>query len=165
MAGTVLDSSGAAVPGATVTTANKETGATQVTVSGPDGTYRVPDLDPGRYSITIELQGFQKVVVDNLIVLLGRTLTADAKLQTGRLPEIVSVTADATQQLDLASVTLAHNVTAEEFDRLPKGRSFQSIALDRTGRERRRDRRRLPGEWRERRRERRSPWTAWRPTA
>ena len=129
VAGTVLDSSGAAVPGATVTTANKETGATQVTVSGPDGTYRVPDLDPGRYSITIELQGFQKVVVDNLIVLLGRTLTADAKLQPGVLSEIVSVTADATQQLDLASVTLAHNVTAEEFDRLPKGRSFQSIAL------------------------------------
>ncbi len=98
-------------------------------VSGADGTYRVPDLDPGRYSITIELQGFQKVVVDDLIVLLGRTLTADARLQPGVLTEVVNVTADATKQLDLASVTLAHNVTAEEIDRLPKGRSFQSIAM------------------------------------
>ena len=45
------------------------------------------------------------------------------------LTEVVNVTADATKQLDLTSVTLAHNVTAEEFDRLPKGRSFQSIAM------------------------------------
>jgi len=127
--GTVTDSSGAAVPGATVTVTNKETGAMKVVVSGGDGTYRVPDLDPGRYQISIELQGFQKVIVDDLIVLLGRTLTADARLQPGVLTEVVNVTADATKQLDLASVTLAHNVTAEEFDRLPKGRSFQSIAM------------------------------------
>src|SRR6187549_129452 len=129
VAGTVTDTSEAAVPGATVTATNKETGAMKVVVSGADGTYRVPDLDPGRYSIAIELQGFQKVVVDDLIVLLGRTLTADAKLQPGVLTEVVNVTADAAKQLDLTSVTLAHNVTAEEFDRLPKGRSFQSIAM------------------------------------
>jgi len=129
VAGTVTDSSGAAVPGATITAANKETGAMRVVVSSGDGSYRVPDLDPGRYSITVELQGFQKVVVDDVIVLLGRTLTADARLQPGVLSEVVSVTADATKQLDLASVTLAHNITAEEIDRLPKGRSFQSIAL------------------------------------
>ena len=127
--GTVTDSSDAAVPGATVTVTNKETGAMKVAVSSGDGTYRVPDLEPGRYQISIELQGFQKVIVDDLIVLLGRTLTADARLQPGVLTEVVNVTADATKQLDLSSVTLAHNVTSEEFDRLPKGRSFQSIAL------------------------------------
>src|SRR5678809_700940 len=133
VAGTVTDTSEAAVPGATVTATNKETGATRVVVSGVDGTYRVPDLDPGRYSVSIELQGFQKVLIDDLIVLLGRTLTANARLQPGVLSEVVSVTADATKQLDLASVTLAHNVTAEEIDRLPKGRSFQSIALSAPG--------------------------------
>src|SRR5262245_24486171 len=129
VAGTVTDTTKAAVPGATVTATNKETGATRVVVSGADGSYRVPDLDPGRYSITIELQGFQKVVVDDLIVLLGRTLVADARLQPGVLSEVVNVTADAAKQLDLASVTLQHNVTSEEIDRMPKGRSFQSIAL------------------------------------
>jgi hypothetical protein len=127
--GTVTDTSDAAVPGATVTVTNKETGAMRVVVSNADGTYRVPDLDPGRYSIAIELQGFQRVLVDDVIVLLGRTLTADARLQPGVLTEVVNVTAEATKQLDLTSVTLAHNVTAEEIDRLPKGRSFQSIAL------------------------------------
>ena len=51
LAGTVTDSTKAAVPGATVTATNRETGAQRVVVSGGDGTYRVPDLDPGRYSI------------------------------------------------------------------------------------------------------------------
>jgi hypothetical protein len=129
LSGTVIDTTKAAVPGATVTATNKETGAQRVAVSGSDGSYRVPDLAPGRYSVTIELQSFQKVVVDDAIVLLGRTLTVDAELRPGVLTEIVSVTGEATKQLDLASVTLAHNVTAEEFDRLPKGRSFQSIAM------------------------------------
>jgi outer membrane receptor protein involved in Fe transport len=129
LAGTVTDTTKAAVPGATVTATNKETGAQRVVVSGSDGTYRVPDLDPGRYSVTIELQAFQKVVVDDAIVLLGRTLTVDAELRPGVVTEVVSVTGDATKQLDLGSVTLAHNVTSEEFDRLPKGRSFQSIAM------------------------------------
>ena len=143
------------MPGATVTVDEQgDRRHDESRSSSADGTYRVPDLDPGRYSISIELQGFQKVVVDDLIVLLGRTLTADARLQPGVLTEVVNVTADATRQLDLTSVTLAHNVTAEEFDRLPKGRSFQSIALAAPGVNSGRDRRRLPGERREQRRER-----------
>jgi len=129
LAGTVTDSTKAAVPGATVTATNKETNAQRVAVTGSDGSYRVPDLDPGRYSVTIELQSFQKVVVDDAIVFLGRTLTVDAELRPGVLTEVVSVTSDATRTLDLGSVTLSHNVTSEEFDRLPKGRSFQSIAM------------------------------------
>lgn len=127
--GTVIDPSKAPVPGATVTATNKETGATRLVVTGADGMYRVPDLDPGRYSVTIELQGFQKVVLDDVIVLLGRMVGLDATLQVGPVQEALVVTADATKQLDLASVTLQHNVTSEELDRLPKGRSFQSIAL------------------------------------
>jgi hypothetical protein len=127
--GTVIDTTKAAVPGATVTATNKETGAARVVISGADGSYRVPDLQPGRYQVTIELQSFQKVVVEDAIVLLGRTLTVDAELRPGVLTEVVSVTGETTKQLDLTNVTLSHNVTAEEFDRLPKSRSFQSIAL------------------------------------
>ena len=60
IAGIVTDSSQAPVPGVTITATNKETGAARVAVSGTDGAYRFPDLDPGRYSVTVELQGFQK---------------------------------------------------------------------------------------------------------
>ena len=129
LTGTVIDSTKAAVPGATVTARNKETGATREVVTGADGTYRVPDLDPGRYSATIELQGFQKVQLDDVIVLLGKMVGVDAELKTGQFTEVITVTADSTKQLDLASVVLQHNVTAEEIDRIPKSRSFQSIAV------------------------------------
>ena len=133
LAGTVTDSTKAAVPGATVTATNRATGALRVVVSSGDGTYRLPDLEPGRYSVTIELDTFQKVVVDDVIVLLGRTVGVDAELKPGVLTETVNVTADAAKQLDLTKVTLSHNITAEEFDRLPKARSFQGLALTAPG--------------------------------
>src|ERR1044072_7756324 len=72
LAGTVTDSTKAAEPGAPVTATSRETGAQRVVVSTGDGTYRLPDLEPGRYSVPIELDTFQKVVVDDVIVLLGR---------------------------------------------------------------------------------------------
>ena len=48
LAGVVLDSSQAPVPGVTITATNKQTGATRVAVTGADGPYRIPDLEPGR---------------------------------------------------------------------------------------------------------------------
>jgi hypothetical protein len=133
LTGIVTDTSKAPVPGATVTVTNVQTGAVRTTVSGPDGTYRIPDLDPGRYNVTAELQGFQKFAAENVIVLLGRTFSVNVELKPGAFTETVSVTGEAEKQIDLTSVTLAHNVTAEEFDRLPKARSFQAIALTAPG--------------------------------
>ena len=133
IAGIVTDSSQAPVPGATITATNKQTGATRTVVSGPDGAYRVPDLEPGRYTVTIELAGFQKVQADDVLVLLGRMADVPAALKVGGLSEVVTVTSDTKTQVDLRSTTIAHNVTAEEFDRMPKARSFQGIALTSPG--------------------------------
>ena len=133
LAGVVTDSSQAPVPGVTVTATNKQTGAARTTVTGSDGAYRIPDLEPGRYSVTIELTGFQKVQADDMLVLLGRTIDFPAVLKVGGLNEVVTVSADAEKQIDLRSTTIAHNVTAEEFDRMPKARSFQDLALTSPG--------------------------------
>ena len=73
LAGVVTDATSAKVPGATVTVTNKQTGAVRTTVSGADGSFRVLDLEPGRYTVTVELAGFQKVQGDDVLVLLGRT--------------------------------------------------------------------------------------------
>ena len=59
--------------------------------------------------------------------------TFPPSLKVGGLNEVVTVTADAEKQIDLRSTTIAHNVTAEEFDRMPKARSFQGIALTSPG--------------------------------
>src|SRR6478672_632575 len=91
IAGIVTDSSQAPVPGATITATNKQTGATRTVVSGNDGTYRVPDLEPGRYTVTIELSGFQKVQADDVLVLLGRMADVPASLKVGGVSEVVTV--------------------------------------------------------------------------
>ncbi len=132
LTGTVTDTQSAAVPGATVTATSKQTGAVRTVVSAMDGLYRVPDLTPGRYKVTVELPGFQKATFDDVLVLVGREFTVNAQLRPGAVTETVEVTG-TTPQIDLRSVTLSHNVTAEELDRLPKSRSFQGIALTAPG--------------------------------
>ena len=133
LSGVLTDASQAPVPGATVTATNKQTGATRTAVSGADGTYRIPDLEPGRYTVTVELPGFQKVQADDVLILLGRTADFPATLKVGGVSEVVTVSGDSEKQIDLRSTTVAHNVTAEEFDRMPKARSFQGIALTSPG--------------------------------
>ena len=56
--GTLKDSSGGVLPGATVTARNEETGLTRTAVTEAAGDYRLPALPPGRYTVTAELQGF-----------------------------------------------------------------------------------------------------------
>ena len=134
LAGVVTDSSQAPVPGATVTATNKQTGATRTVVSGADGTYRIPDLEPGRYTVTVELPGIPESS--------GRRRARPARTHGGfsgdaegrrRRAKSSPSAADAEKQIDLRSTTVAHNVTAEEFDRMPKARSFQGIALTSPG--------------------------------
>ena len=126
--GTVLDSAGLPVPGGTVSAKNNQTGKVFNAVTNGEGQYLMPALDPGRYTVVAELQGFQKAQDDNVLVLLGRSIEFSPKLALGNVSEVVDVTG-TTPQIDVKSPTVAHNVTAEEFDRIPKARSFQGLAL------------------------------------
>jgi hypothetical protein len=133
LSGTVSDAQKLAVPGATVTATNNETGAVRTATTSADGSYRIADLTPGRYTVTIELQGFQKVTVNDALVVLGKDFPINTELRPGALTEVVNVTGQIEKQIDLKDVTLAHNVTAEEFDQLPKARSFQAMAMTAPG--------------------------------
>lgn len=128
LSGVVTDTSGAVLPGTTVTITNKGTGAVRATTTNGEGLYLVPDLDPGRYGLTVELSGFAKAEFADVAVTLGKTIRIDAQLKVGDLSEVVQVSG-APQDIDVRSTLVAHNVREEEIDRLPKGRSFQSIAL------------------------------------
>jgi Carboxypeptidase regulatory-like domain len=92
--GRVTDESGAVLPGVTVTVTNKETNVSNNTVTNDTGSYSLLYLTPGTYSVTAELQGFRKVMRDNLGVRLGDRLEVDFKLEVGRLEETVTVAAD-----------------------------------------------------------------------
>src|SRR5262249_42545969 len=75
--GTVTDSSGAAVPGATVMVRNTGTDISQTTVSDERGRYRVPSLNVGQYEVKAELQGFQTSIRKEIVVTVGREVVVD----------------------------------------------------------------------------------------
>ncbi|MGA2169461.1 MAG: carboxypeptidase-like regulatory domain-containing protein, partial [Terracidiphilus sp.] len=66
--GTVQDSSGAVVPGANVTLTNDGTNITNDTITGPQGFYTFPNLNPGQYRVTVEAKGFKKLISTHNIV-------------------------------------------------------------------------------------------------
>jgi hypothetical protein len=127
--GTVTDQQGQPVPGVTVVVTNAVSGEPRTYATDVNGQYIAPDLNPGRYNVAFELSGFARVERQDITVLLGRTFDVDAQLRIGALTETIQVTAQVAPLVDVRSTLVGHNVTAEEFDRLPKGRSFQSIAL------------------------------------
>ena len=129
LTGKATDQQGAPVPGVTVTATNVQSGESRVFVTDASGQYFAPDLNPGRYTVKFELQGFTSIERADVNVLLGRSFNIDAEMRVGQLTETVQVTGEATPLVDTRSTLIAHNVTAEEFDRLPKGRSFQNIAM------------------------------------
>jgi hypothetical protein len=127
--GVVKDESGGTLPGASVLITNVSSGRAVTIITDTSGSYRANDLEPGRYSIRFELSGFARTEVPDVNVLLGRTLTIDATMRFGKVTESVQVTSERVPLVDVKTTTVATNVTAEEFDRLPKARSFQAIAL------------------------------------
>lgn len=126
--GHLVDPQGAVLPGVTVTLTNIQTARVTTVQSDGSGNY-VAMVDPGRYRVAFELSGFARQEMPEVDVLLGRSININATLKVGNLAEAVQVTAEAAPQIDTRSTLIAHNVTAEEIERMPKGRSFQSVAM------------------------------------
>jgi Carboxypeptidase regulatory-like domain/TonB dependent receptor len=125
--GKVLDQTGAVLPGVTVTVTNNETQRSTVVVTDSTGAFYATALEPGRYNVKFELSGFIPQEAPNVILLLGTTATVDSSLRVGGVTETVQVLA-GTPLIDVASTTQHRNIPAEEFDVMPKGRSFQTLA-------------------------------------
>src|SRR6188472_4130984 len=94
--GTVTDSSGAAIPGATVTVTNTATGGTRNTTTNAEGLYTFPSLPPGTYELKVELQGFKTAEISAFKVDIQQTVRRDVAVQVGTLQETVTVNTTAT---------------------------------------------------------------------
>ena len=92
--GNVTDSSGGAVPGATVTATETQTNISRTAVSNEAGHYIFSSLRNGTYTVEAELQGFRKVVRQNVRVDVNTTMRVDLTLEFGQLTETVTVSAD-----------------------------------------------------------------------
>jgi len=95
--GSVTDPSGGAVVGASVTARNLDTGLTQATTTTQAGIYSLPNLPPGRYSVTVEAPNLKKFAQEGVTVTTGTAISLNIPMQLGAVSESVTVTADATQ--------------------------------------------------------------------
>src|SRR6266404_4940092 len=83
IAGSVKDSSGAAIPGAKVRLVNKETNLSRESASNESGDFIFSTLPPGKYQITASHAGFKSEVIANIELLIAQTARADLKLEVG----------------------------------------------------------------------------------
>src|SRR5579862_6529961 len=96
IAGTVRDTSGAVISGATITVKNVATGLQRATQSGTVGQYNIPGLTPGHYQVSITDSGFSPYKLDTEVT-VGGTVTVDAQLAVGNQSTTVEVMAGAAQ--------------------------------------------------------------------
>src|SRR5438067_474284 len=93
LSGTVFDSSGAVVPGATVTARNKATSSTSTAVSSADGLFTIPALEPGDYKVTVALKGFATADFENIHLNAGVPTNIKPTLTPGGVAETIVVEA------------------------------------------------------------------------
>jgi hypothetical protein len=129
IAGTVVDPSQAAVPGAKITVTALATGLTRNTNSAPDGGYVFPLLPVGLYSVAVEAQGFRRFEQKGVQVQADQSATVPISLQLGSTSETVSVEANA-ELVETRSGTLSNVVTQQKIIELPlNGRNAAALVL------------------------------------
>jgi hypothetical protein len=122
----VTDSSGAPLPGVTVTASASDTNTRRTEVTGADGTASLVSLQPSNhYTVATSLEGFGKAQNTNVLVRSAQTATVRVTLTMASVSESITVTADA-PVVDTTSATVGQELTLELTESLPTGRTYQS---------------------------------------
>ena len=93
--GVVKDSSGAVLPGVTVSVTGPNIPRAQTTITSETGSYRIANVPPGTYTLTFELSGFKTVVLQGLRINVGAALEQNVGLEVGQLAESINVVAES----------------------------------------------------------------------
>jgi hypothetical protein len=127
--GTVRDSSGALVPGASVTLINVDTGIQSATITDEIGNYDFFSVKVGRYSISVEAGGFSKASVSDISANVNARQRVDVTLQVGQVSETVEVV-DAPAVLETDSSEHGQVIPLTAVSELPlNGRNYADLAL------------------------------------
>jgi outer membrane receptor protein involved in Fe transport len=127
--GAVTDTSGAVIPGATVTLVNQQTGVATVRTTNDTGHFTFVNVRPGPYSLTVELTGFATAKVPEFAVGVNETVARNVALQVGATTETVTVTGQS-ELLQTSSVGLGHVVDQKVIRELPlSGGNFTPLLL------------------------------------
>jgi hypothetical protein len=126
--GRVLDKSGSALPGATVTATQKETGLTRNTVSEADGKYRLPSLPAGTYTVQVELNGFATATTENVTINVATQREINFDLNASTVSETINVVAEA--PLVQTTPAVGAVIDQKQIENLPlNGRQFANLAV------------------------------------
>lgn len=116
--GTVTDTQGLVVPGATVTLVDTDTNRTIVSTSDSNGIYNFNALSPSNYRITVEHPGFNKKVLEHVQIIPEQLNSLDLQLEVGQVVETVTVS-DTTQALDTETATVSGTITSNQIQHMP----------------------------------------------
>src|SRR5258708_29739198 len=115
----VPDPSGAVVSGAKVTVRNTGTGLERTAQTSADGSYSIPELPIGNYSVTVSQAGFQTSVTTDVTVDVATERRVDFALKTGEVSTRVEVSGEFLPQVETTSAELGGTLTAEPITNLP----------------------------------------------
>jgi hypothetical protein len=119
ISGTIKDPQGAVIPGVTVNATNTQTQQIRTTVTDGSGYFTFTNLQPGRYDVSAELEGFKKVSKQNVQLDAAASISLDLALETGNITELVTVTAES--PVLQSDVAIRKTVEAKDIELL----SFQ----------------------------------------
>ena len=118
LVGDVVDSQKQVIPGATVTLTNVGTAAAQVTTTDERGAFRVSNVQPGRYTLKVELAGFKTAIVEQVNLQVDSVRRETVILEVGGLTETVSVVSQTTH-LNTTDASVGNVMSREQIRNLP----------------------------------------------
>jgi hypothetical protein len=118
LSGTVLDSSGAVVPGATIVAKNNATATTRSTVSDGNGLFTIPALEPGDYTVTVSMKGFRTAELAGVRLNANVPATVRPVLEPGAVTETVTVEA-AGDVIQTTKTSVATTISQQQITSLP----------------------------------------------
>jgi len=125
--GTVMDSSGAVVPKASVTVTNLGTSVSSHTETSGTGNYTVPYLNPGVYRVTVQAAGFQEAVIDKISLVVDQQVRVDATLKPGAVTQVIEVQASPVA-LDTDTAAVSQLLSNKQVVDLPNNsRNWTSL--------------------------------------
>jgi hypothetical protein len=126
LSGTVIDESDAVVPNVTLRLLNVETAVSRLSTANADGSFTFPFVNPGRYTLHADRDGFARAEVANIVLSIGDHLSLRVRLKLGNVADAVAVVADARPVTQ--SGTVATTIDRLFVENLPmNGRTFQSL--------------------------------------
>src|SRR5438270_3528743 len=128
--GVVHDPNGAVVTKATVTTRNTATNVSREATTNDDGFYKIVNLTPGEYEITVSVSGYKTAVIQAVHLTVGQTANQDISLEVGDVTARVTVTTAAPNVVETTNTAVSSTIDRQRIENLPiNERNYLSFAL------------------------------------